>query len=165
PEPSQSPEKPQPGASANAVEAPAKTTPAASPSQSPEETQPGVSGQGSEAPRKRTTALFDPAVLAAYDISYWIKKGPNAIVAAVRADHRPASLFANGFLVREDGTTTRFETKSAWQIGDQSDCNHPVQSQRPIEFGKDGTAPWGYLKQDLARPLDRSGFATLAKSC
>src|SRR5215475_5504358 len=47
--PSQSPEETQPGASANAVEAPAKTTPAASPSQEPEETQPGVGGQGSQA--------------------------------------------------------------------------------------------------------------------
>src|SRR5206468_5116218 len=30
---------------------------------------------------------------------------------------------------------------------------------------KDGLAPWGYLSQNLARPIDRSGFATLAKSC
>ena len=82
-----------------------KTSPTASPSQNPEETQPEVSSKGSEAPGKTTTALFEPAVLFAYDISYWIKKGPNAIVVAVRADHLPASLFANGFLVREDGTT------------------------------------------------------------
>src|SRR6266700_2545640 len=79
--------------------------PTASPSQSPEETQTGVSGRGTEAPSKATTALFEPAVLSAYDISYWIRKGPNTIVATVRTDHLPACLFANGFLVRKDGTT------------------------------------------------------------
>ena len=163
--PSQSAEETQSGASAQAIEAPAKTTPAASPSQSAEETQTGVSSKGSEAPRKTAVAVFEPAILSAYDISYWIKKGPNTIVAAVRTEHLPASLFANGFLVRKDGTTARFETSSAWRIGDQSTGNQAAQNQRPIEFGKDGTAPWGYLKQDLARPIDHSDFATWAKSC
>src|SRR5439155_16047275 len=135
-----------------------------SPTQEPEEMQPEVSGKVSETPGKTTTALFEPAGLYTYDISHWIKKGPNAIVATVRTDHLPACLFANGFLVRKDGTTARFETSSAWQIGDQSAGNQPAQSQRPIEFGKDGSAPWGYLMQDLARPVDHSGFATLAKS-
>src|SRR5205823_12342363 len=37
--------------------------------------------------------------------------------------------------------------------------------ERPIELGKDGLAPWGYLKQDLASPIDHSDFATLAKFC
>ena len=67
--------------------------------------------------------------------------------------------------MRKDGTTARFETNSAWQIGDQSAGNQPAKSQRPIEFGKDGSAPWGYLKQYLARPVDHSDFATLAKYC
>ena len=163
--PSQSPEETQPGVSGKSIEALTEKTPSALPSQSPEETQPGVSAKGSEAPGKPTTALFEPAVLSAYDISYWIKKGPNAIVVAVRADHRPACLFANGFLVRRDGTTARFETNSAWKIGDQPARNRPAQSQRPVEFGKDGSAPWGYLRQELVRPLDHSGFGTLAKSC
>src|SRR6266487_986447 len=83
----------------------ALAAPTASPSQNREETHPGGSATGGEAPATTTTALFEPAVLSAYDISYWIKKGPNASVAAVRADHRPASLFANGFLVRKDGST------------------------------------------------------------
>src|SRR5262249_15788954 len=65
--------------------------------------------------------------------------------------------------VRKDGSAARFETSSAWQIGDQSADNQSAQSH-PIELGKDGTAPWGYLKQDLARPIDHSDFATLAKS-
>ena len=114
---------------------------------------------------KTTTALFEPAVLFAYDISHWIKKGPNVIVAAVRTDMFRRALFANGFLVRDDGSTARFETSSAWRIGDQSAGNQSAQSQRPVEFGKDGSAPWGYLRQDLARPVDHSDFATLAKSC
>ena len=54
---------------------------------------------------------------------------------------------------------------SAWRIGDQSAGNQPAQSQRPIELGKDGLAPWGYLSQDLARRLNQSDFATLVKSC
>jgi hypothetical protein len=165
PSPSPNREETQPGGNAKGIEAPAKTTPTASPSQNREETQPGRSAKGTEAPAKTTTSLFEPAVLSAYDISYWIKKGPNAIVAAVRTDHGPASLFANGFLVRKDGSTARFETNSGWQIGDQPAGNQPAQSHRAVEFGKDGSAPWGYLKQDLARPMDRSGFATLAKSC
>jgi len=163
--PSQNPEETQPGVGAKGSEAPAKTTSTASASQNREETQPEVGAKGSEAPAKTTTSLFEPVVLSAYDISYWIKKGPNAIVAAVRADHQPACLFANGFLVRKDGSTARFETNSGWQIGDQPAGNQPAQSHRAIEFGKDGSAPWGYLSQDLARPIDRSGFATLAKSC
>src|SRR6266700_6414528 len=151
--------------SASGKQLPHLAAPTASASQNREETQPEVSAKGSEAPATTTTSLFEPVVLSAYDISYWIKKGPNAIVAAVRADHQPACLFANGFLVRKDGSTARFETNSGWQIGDQPTGNQPAQSHRPIEFGKDGSAPWGYLSQDLARPIDRSGFATLAKSC
>ena len=163
--PSESPEETQSGTTAQAIEAPAKPTPAASPSEKSEEAQPEVSRKGSEAPSKATSALFESALLSAYDISYWIKKGPNAIVAAVRTEHLPASLFATGFLVRKDGSTARFETSSAWRIGDQSARNQTAPSQRPIEFGKDGTAPWGYLKQDSARPVDHSDFATIAKSC
>ncbi len=162
PSPGQSLEETQSGASAKSIVAPAKTT--TTPSPTPE-IQTLVSSEGSEAAGKTTTAPFESAGLYAYDISYWIRKGPNTIVATVRADYPPASLFANGFLVREDGTTARFETNSAWQIGDQSAGNQPSQSQRPIEFGKDGSAPWGYLKQYLAKPIDHSDFATLAKSC
>ena len=162
--PSQSPEETQSGSSANAIEAPVKTTSAASPVQKPEETQPAVSDQANPARGKTSTPIFEPAILSAYDISYWIKKGPNTIVAAVRTTHVPASLFANGFLVRDDGSITRFETSSAWQIGDQSAGKQTAQSQHPIELGKDGTAPWGYLKQDLARAVDHIDFATLAKS-
>ena len=161
--PSQSPEETQPGVAAEPSETPAKPSPTASPSEKPEETQQAVTSTGSETPAKTTTGAFIPAVLSAYDISYWIKKGQNSIVATVRADHLPACLFANGFLVRDDGRTARFETNSTWQIGDQSAGHQSAQSQRPIEFGKDGSAPWGYLGQALARPVDHSDFATFAK--
>jgi hypothetical protein len=162
--PTQSPEETEPAVTAQGAEAPPQTSPAASPSQNHEETETAASGKGNEAARKTTTALFERAILSAYDISYWIKKGPNTIVAAVRTQQVPASLFANGFLVRENGNTTRFETNSAWRVGDPSAGQRAAQSQPPIEFGKDGTAPWGYLKQDLARPIDHSNFLTWAKS-
>src|SRR6266436_2153032 len=161
--PSLSPEETQSGASAN--EAPAKTTSAASPAQKPEETQAAVSGQASPARGKTSTPLFEPPVLSAYDISYWIKKGQNTIVAAIRTEHGPATLFANGFLVRDDGSIEQFETNSAWRIGVPWAGNHPVRPERPIGLAQDGLAPWGYLKQDSASPIDHSDFATLAKFC
>src|SRR5947208_4021131 len=113
--------------SASGKQLPHLAAPTASPSQNREETQPEVSAKGTEVPAKTTTSPFEPVVLSAYDISYWIKKGPNAIVAAVRTDHGPACLFANGFLVRKDGSTARFETNSGWQIGDQPAGNQPAQ--------------------------------------
>jgi hypothetical protein len=161
--PSQSGEEMQPGVGVNAIKPPSTTASTPSQSQSTGETQAGDNSKGSEAPRKTTTPLVEPTVLSAYDISYWIRRGSNAIVVAVRADHIPATLFANGFIVRKDGTTARFETNSAWQTGDQAAINQSLQSQRPVEFGKDGSAPWGYLTQDLARPIDHSGLAALAK--
>jgi 4-amino-4-deoxy-L-arabinose transferase-like glycosyltransferase len=162
---SQNPEETQSGASANVVEAPAKASASASPSQKPEGTEPAVGIKGSQVLGKTTIPLFEPAVLSAYDVSYWIKKGPNTIVAAVRTEHVPATLFANGFTVGNDGSRERFETSSAWRIGDQTAGNDLAQTQQPIELGKDGLAPWGYLSQDLARRLNQSDLATLVKSC
>ena len=104
------------------------------------------------------------ATLEAYDISHWIRKGPNTIVATVRNVDGPASLFANGFLVRKDGSVQRFETDSNWQVVDQL-STQTRKSQRVIEYGKDGAAPWGYLPQNLARPVDRSSFYDVAKTC
>ena len=107
---------------------------------------------------------FLSAILEAYDISYWIKRGPNVIIATVRSDQIPASLFLNGFLVKNDGGVTRFATTSNWHLGDQPDAKQGTAKQHPIEIGKDGLAPWGYLPQELARPQDRSGFASLLRS-
>lgn len=153
----------QPNTTTKATESSAKPASGASPTEKSDQTQTDIGGKGSEASRKTTTVVSEPAILSAYDISYWMKKGPNTIVATVRTDHVPASLFANGFVVRADGTTARFETSSAWRIGDQFTSRQAAQSQNAIEFGKDGTAPWGYLKQDLARPVDHSDFRTWAK--
>jgi Dolichyl-phosphate-mannose-protein mannosyltransferase len=161
--PTQGPEETQSSVSGKSIEPQAKTTPTASPNQKPEEAQPAVSNKSTEIPINTTTS--GPVILSAYDISYWIKKGQNTIVATVRADHIPACFLADGFVVRKDGTTSRFETNSAWRIGDQPTGNQPAQAQRPVELGKDGSAPWGYLQQALAKPIDRSGFASLAKSC
>src|SRR5262249_25946509 len=94
---SQGPEETQSNASANDIEAPAKASPTASPSQKPEETEPAVGVKESQVPGKTTTPVFESAVLSAYDLSYWIRKGPNTIVATVRTQHVPATLFANGF--------------------------------------------------------------------
>lgn len=107
---------------------------------------------------------FLSTLLEAYDISYWIKRGPNVIVATVRSDQIPASLFLNGFLVKNDGGVTRFATTSNWHLGDQPDAKQGKAAQHPIEIGKDGVAPWGYLPQELARPQDRSGFVALFRS-
>jgi dolichyl-phosphate-mannose-protein mannosyltransferase len=106
----------------------------------------------------------EKVILYAYDISHWIKKGPNTIVATVRSVDRPASFFANGFLVRNDGSVQRFETDSNWQVVQQ--LSTPTKKiQHAIEAGKDGSAPWGYLPQKLAKPIDRSGFYNVAKAC
>ena len=113
---------------------------------------------------KESGSPFETITLDAYDISYWIKRGTNVIVAAVRSEQVPAALFAEGFLVSKDGSVSRFSTNSGWQVGDQVGGRETAAPQHPVEIGKDGIAPWGYLPQEFARPLDRSGFATLFRS-
>ena len=112
-------------------------------------------------PRRST---FETVSLSAYDISYWIKDGPNVIVAAVRSDHIPATLFAEGFIVKRGGSVDRFSTNSRWRIGDKPETEASTPQERVLEVGKDGMAPWGYLPQDLARPVDFAGFASLFQS-
>jgi hypothetical protein len=107
---------------------------------------------------------FQTETLAAYDISYWIEKGQNVIVAAVRSQHVPASFFANGYLVNKNNSISRFASNGAWRVGDRPGANSSAV-QRTVQIGPDGVAPWGYLPQELARPLDRLGFATFFKSC
>ncbi len=86
-------------------------------------------------------------------------------MATVRSVDRPASLFANGFLVRRDGSSVqRFETDSNWQVVEQP-STQTAKNQHAVESGKDGSAPWGYLPQRLSKPVDRSGFYTVAKTC
>lgn len=126
--------------------------------------QPGRSAGMTGRPVKQKGSPFESAVLTAYDVSYWIKKGPNVVVVAVRSNHIPASLFANGFLVNANGTVSRFATDSTWRVGDQPEAEQAAARQHPLQIGKDGIAPWGYLQTELARPLDRSGFDTLFRS-
>lgn len=131
---------------------------------SPAETEKlGQVAQAREVAPKPKGSPFESVELAAYDVSYWIKRGQNVIVAAVRSEHIPASLFVNGFIVKRDGIE-RFATNGAWRVGDQPDLEQNAAQPRVIQIGKDGVAPWGYLNQEMARPLDHSGFATLFQS-
>jgi len=113
----------------------------------------------SESGSESTAALVEKPTLDAYDISYWIKEGPNKIVAAVRNDQGPASFLASGFMVRRDGSIRGFETNADWRVGDQQGS----QNQRAVETGNNGSAPWGYLKQQLAKPVNLSDFDAVAK--
>src|SRR5207247_2614332 len=88
----------------------------------------------------------------------------NSLVVTVRADHRPASLFADGFVVQGDGTLSRFKTDSDWQAGGVSSTAEAAEAHRAVEAGGYGSAPWGYLPQELARPVDYPFVATMAKS-
>ncbi len=125
---------------------------------------PGEVAEGEAALPPQKGSPFTLATLSAYDISYWIKRGSNSIVAAVRSDSVPAALFANGFTVGTDGNVQRFSSGAAWWMGAEPEVEHTGPNPHPIEIGKDGTAPWGYLPQELGRPLDRSGLATFVKS-
>ncbi len=107
---------------------------------------------------------FQSVDLSAYDISYWVKGGRNVIVAAVRNPHAPASLFVDGFVVKGDGTADRFSTNAGWRIGDQPDVDQAEARQHVAQIGPDGVAPWGYLPQELARPIDHTGFGSLFHS-
>src|SRR6266513_1734414 len=73
-------------------------SPSASPSPSPSATAtPAHSAIISES----MAASLQKPTLEAYDISYWIKKGPNTIVATVRNEQGPASFLASGFMARK----------------------------------------------------------------
>jgi len=134
----------------------AKPPPSPGPSASPSATAtPGYSASIYES---MATSLQKPT-LDAYDISYWIKKGPNKIVAAVRNDQGPASFLASGFMVRKDGSTRGFETNRDWRVGDQQSA----QNQHAVETGSNGSAPWGYLTQQLGKPVNLSDFDAVAK--
>ncbi len=123
----------------------------------------GRVAKNQDTPVKLNGTPFQSVDLSAYDISYWIKKGQNVIVASVRSEQMPASLYVDGFIVKGD-KIDRFSTNAAWRVGDQPNSDQGVAQGRAIQIGPDGVAPWGYLPQELARPLDHSGFATLFQS-
>lgn len=122
--------------------------------------KPGRSNRTPARPSKESGSPFETTTLAAYDISYWIRSGPNTIVAAVRNEHTPAALFVDGFLVKSDGSPWRFASNAGWKIGNDPASQDGAQTHA-IQIGQDGMSPWGYLPQELARPLERAGFATL----
>src|SRR5947207_7908313 len=134
----------------------AKPPPSPSPSASPSATAtPAHSASISES---MATSLHKPT-LDAYDISYWIKKGSNTIVATVRNEQGPASFLASGFMVRRDGSTRGFETNADWRVGDP----RSVQKQSAVEIGSNGSPPWGYLTQQLGNAVNLSDFDAVAK--
>jgi hypothetical protein len=113
-------------------------------------------------PSKSSGSPFEKTTLEAYDVSFWIRKGANSIIATVRADQHPASFFLSGFFVGNDGGVREFSTNSSWKAIDKAGA--PATSDHSaIEIGADGVAPWGYLPQELARPIDRSNLFTYAK--
>jgi 4-amino-4-deoxy-L-arabinose transferase-like glycosyltransferase len=131
-------------------------SPFASPSASPTATATPVQ---SPIASRSMTALLQKPTLEAYDISYWIKKGPNTIVAAVRNEQGSASFLASGFMVRKNGTIQQFETNSDWQVREQQS----VQAHGAVETGINGSAPWGCLTQRLGKPANLSDFDMVAK--
>jgi dolichyl-phosphate-mannose-protein mannosyltransferase len=131
----------------------------ASPSPSPSPTPTAAPGvQSAIFSESMATSLHTPTLLA-YDISYWIKKGSNTIVATVRNNQGPASFLASGFMVRRDGSPRGFETNSGWRVGNQQNA----QRQSAVETGSNGSAPWGYLTQELADPINLSDFTAVVK--
>ncbi len=111
-------------------------------------------------PAKTAGSPFQPAILSAYDISYWMRRGPNTIVATVRSDHSPAAFFADGFVGGSGDKLMRFSSNSHWMLGDESASAGNKTQAHPVQLGKSGIAPWGYLPQENARTLDHSGFAS-----
>jgi hypothetical protein len=134
-----------------------KQPPSPSPTASPSATT--IAARPESVVVESTSPSLEEPTLDAYDISYWIKKGRNTIVAAVRNNQGPASFLASGFIVRKDGRITGFESNADWRVG-----GYPSgQEQRAVETGGNGDAPWGYLKQKLGDPAILSDFDTVAK--
>lgn len=107
----------------------------------------------------------EPLNFQAYDISRWIRRGPNTIVAAVRSNLHPASFLADGFTIRKSGEVQRFGTDSTWQTLDIPSPADNSKTQRAIEAGRNGSAPWGYLRQGLIKEPRLTDFDLVAKYC
>src|SRR5881394_3237499 len=84
-------------------------TPSSSASPSPSSSPSSTAGPAhSESIPELIATSSQKPTLDAYDISYWIKKGPNTIVATVRNTQGPARFLASGFMVRKDGNIQQF---------------------------------------------------------
>src|SRR5436190_978095 len=132
--------------------------PSASPSPASSPSATAAPAHSESIPELMATSSQKPT-LDAYDISYWIKKGPNTIVATVRNTQGPARFLATGFMVRKDGNIQQFETNSDWRVSDQQGA----QKQHAVEAGSNGSAPWGYLTQQLHSPVNLSDLDVVAK--
>lgn len=100
-----------------------------------------------------------PPSLDAYDISRWIKKGSNQIIAAIRSDTYPAMFLAEGFLVGKGGNPVRFQTDSSkWRVLGLSSKQQAAKSEEPVEAGNNGAAPWGYLRQGIVKQPNLTDF-------
>jgi hypothetical protein len=136
----------------------AKPPPSPSPSSTSSVT-PAPTPTPSESVVESMETSSEEPTLDAYDISYWIKKGPNTIIAAVRNNQGPASFLASGFMVRKDGSIAGFESNADWRVGNRQND----QEQRAVETGNNGTAPWGYLTLKQGNTANLSDFDTVAK--
>ncbi len=107
----------------------------------------------------------DSLTLEAYDISQWIRRGSNRITAAVRSTQNPAAFIAEGFTVLRNGNVRRFQTDSSWQVLRGPAAAQTTESQRAIEAGGNGSAPWGYLREGFVKQPRLTDFDTVAKGC
>src|SRR5947208_5695026 len=130
-----------------------------SPTASPSATPNATATRPQSAVVESTSPSLEEPTLDAYDISYWIKKGPNTIIAAVRNNQGPASFLANGFMIQKDARITGFESNASWRTGD----HQSGQEQHAVETGNNGTAPWGFLKQKQGNVVNLSDFDAVAK--
>ncbi|PZR76157.1 MAG: hypothetical protein DLM52_06490, partial [Chthoniobacterales bacterium] len=108
---------------------------------------------------------IEPLSLEAYDISPWIIRGDNSIVAAVRSSQNPAMFIAEGFTVLKNGNIQQLQTNSTWQILRVKSGGQNAESEHSIEAGDNGSAPWGYLREGVVKQPKLTDFDTVAKSC
>jgi hypothetical protein len=95
----------------------------------------------------------EDAVLRTYDISRWIRRGSNVIIAAVRSNLEPASFIAEGFILRQNGNVRRFQTDSTWKLLSVSSGSDTPRLEKVVQAGSNGDPPWGYLREGkIKRP-------------
>lgn len=104
-----------------------------------------------------------PTTLQVFDISYWIKEGANDIVAIVRSAQQPASFLASGFILREKDAPNSFATSSEWRVLVPQTGGNSSRVENATEATRNGAAPWGYLPQKPAQPVQSSDFDSILK--
>ncbi len=120
--------------------------------------------QAEQTPQEEIKSSLEKATLNVFDISYWIRRGDNSIAATVRANHQAATLLVSGFLATGDGRLQTFESNSQWLAKDFL-MAQGSPARHAVELGVNGSAPFGYLPQELTKPLDRAGFLYLLRGC